>query len=523
MLDSQVYGASRPGGYHFTNVLLHAASAVILFFALKQMTRQLWPSALVAGVFAIHPAHVESVAWITERKDALSGLFGMSAIWAYGWYARQPGVGRFLLVAALLTAGLMAKPVLVTWPFLILLLDYWPLKRPFAIWLLVEKIPLLILVALSASITYYAQSSTGDLVSLAAVPLDTRITRAAMLYVVYIGKTLWPLDLAIYPVNALDNSTWGWAAAGILALLTAGSVWAARNGRRWLAVGWLWYLLVLLPTIGLVQVGLQVMADRVLYLSQIGLCVAIIWSAASWIRGRQARLASCLAGSLLLMALAVTAWRQASYWKDSEALWNRALACTPRHPFALVGLGSALLARGDAEAAMARYQEALQIDPNQCEAHYNFGLALASRRQNDTAIDHFRAALKARRDFAPAHFNLAIALSDKGDMTGASAEYQEALRITPDYAAAHNNLATILARAGDIDSATDHFRQALAIEPGIARFHYNFGNVLATGGRLDAAIEQYELALKIQPDHANSQRNLAVVRAQREAMRRQLK
>ncbi len=276
----------------------------------------------MAGIFAIHPAHVESVAWITERKDVLSGLFGMAALWAYGGYARQPGIGRYLLVAALLAAGLMAKPVLVTWPLLFLLLDYWPLKRPFAIWLLIEKIPLLILAALSASVTFYAQSSMGDVVSLAAVPLDTRVARTAMLYVVYIGKTLWPMDLTVYPADSLDNSTWGWAAAGILVLLTAGSIWAAHNGRRWLAVGWLWYLLVFLPTIGLVQVGLQVMADRFLYLPQIGLCLAIVWSAANWVGRRHARSALCLAGSLLLAVLAVTAWRQASYWKDSEALWN---------------------------------------------------------------------------------------------------------------------------------------------------------------------------------------------------------
>jgi tetratricopeptide (TPR) repeat protein len=518
MLDSELYRGTRPAGFHLTNLLLHAASAIVLFLALKQMTRQFWPSALVAGLFAVHPAHVESVAWITERKDVLSGLFGMAAIWAYGWYARRPGSGRYLLVAVLLAAGLMAKPVLVTWPLLFLLLDYWPLQRPLTGWLLLEKVPLLILVVFSAIVTYYAQSSTGDVVSLAAVPLGTRIGRAAMLYVVYLGKTLWPAGLSIYPADALDNSTWGRTAIVFLLLLTGSFIWAARRGRRWLAVGWFWYMLALLPTIGLVQVGLQVMADRVLYLPQIGLCIAIVWSAAGWVRARPARQVSCLVVSFALAALSVTAWRQASYWKDSETLWNRALACAPRNPLAMASLGSALMARGDANAAIARYQAALESDPDLNEAHYFFGLALAGRGQYDAAIAHFRIALKTRPNFAQAHFNLASALSGKGDASGAMAEYREALKITPDYAEAHNNLATLLARGGDIDAAADHFQQALASDPGVAKIHYNFGNALAGAGRLDAAIEQYELALKIQPKHADAEHNLAAIQSQRQGI-----
>jgi tetratricopeptide (TPR) repeat protein len=528
MLDAQLFGADRPGRFHLTNVLLHAACAIVLFLGLKQMTRQLWPSALVAGLFAVHPARVESVAWITERKDVLSGLFGMAALWAYGWYVRRPSVGRYLLVAVLLALGLMAKPTLVTWPLLFLLLDYWPLQRPITVRLITEKVPLLMLVAASAVVTYYGQSSTNSVMSLATVPLTDRIARAAILYFVYLGKTFWPVNLAIYPADALDHVPWGWPAAVLLVLITIAAIWAARRGWRWLAVGWLWYLIALTPTIGLVQVGLQLMADRFLYLPQIGLCIAVVWSAAQCFAASgntsRATLRACsiVAVSLVLAVLGVTAWRQTTYWKDSETLWTRALDCTPRNPLALAGLGSALLAQGDADAAIGRCEAALQIDPQLLEAHYNLGLALASGGRHDDAIAQFRAALSSKPDFAKAHFNLASELSAKGGDDAAIAEYQEALNLVPDYAEAHNNLATLLARRREIDAAVEHFEQALKLEPELAKIHYNYGNALAGAGRLDAAIGQYEEAIRIQPDHANARHNLAAVQAHRQEIIKRL-
>jgi tetratricopeptide (TPR) repeat protein len=526
MVDSQLYGADRPGGFHLTNLLLHAASAIVLFLALKQLTRQLWPCALVAGLFAVHPTHVESVAWITERKDVLCGLFGMASLWAYGWYTRRPGAGRYLLVAVLLALGLMAKPMLVTWPLLFLLLDYWPLQRPISVRLLAEKVPLLLLVAASAMATYYGQSSTNAVVSLAAVPMSARIARAAILYVVYLGKTFWPVNLAIYPTAGMDSSTWGGLAAILLALVSIAAVLEARKGRRWLAVGWLWYLIALMPTIGVVQVGFQFMADRFLYLPQIGICIAAVWSAAEWFAAPKLapgssratlRAIACIAVSLVLATLGATAWRQVSYWKDSETLWTRALDCAPRYPLALACLGSALLDRGDVDAAVDRCQAALQIDPHLPDAQYNLGLALAARGQFDAASEHFRKSLATRPESHRAHFNLASALSAQGDNDAAIAEYQEALKLMPDYAEAHNNLAAILARGGDIDAAIDHFQEALKFEPGVAKIHYNFGNALAAAGRLDAAIEQYEEALRIKPDHASARHNLAVVQERRQA------
>ena len=304
---------------HLVNVALHAANAVILFLLLRGMTAAVWRSALTAALFAVHPLHVESVAWITERKDVLSGLFGLLAIASYAWYARRPNVARYLLVATALSLGLMAKPMLVTWPLLFLLLDYWPLGRvqkgrkgerergrkgdtdhlprslsPFPPFspslLLVEKIPLFLLAAASSAVTLLAQRSAGSVISLESVPIFTRIARAAALYVAYLGETFWPVNLAaLYPGGPLEGYGPALGAVVLLALLTAAALWGAWRGQPWLAVGWFWYLGTLVPTIGLVQVGLQVMADRFLYLPQIGLCVALVWGVGSRGAGEKGR------------------------------------------------------------------------------------------------------------------------------------------------------------------------------------------------------------------------------------------
>ncbi len=331
---------------HLTNVALHAASALLLFLVLRGMTAALWPSALAAAIFAVHPLHVESVAWITERKDVLSGLFGLLAIGAYAWYARGTSVVRYLSVAAALALGLMAKPMLVTWPFVFLLLDYWPLGRvnggrytvngkeanqipttvhrppttvhrppsTSLVRLVLEKIPLFLLVAASAAVTFLAQRSGGAVISREAVPISARIARAAVLYVAYLGKTLWPSNLAAVPLysEAMVESTWAVLGAGtLLPLLTAGALWGAWRGQRWLAVGWFWYVGTLLPVIGLVQVNLQAMADRFVYLPQIGVCVALVWGAAHVTSSWHYRRWVCgIASALVVTSLMACAWRQ---------------------------------------------------------------------------------------------------------------------------------------------------------------------------------------------------------------------
>jgi tetratricopeptide (TPR) repeat protein len=436
---------------------------LLLFLLLRALTANLWPSAFVAAVFAVHPLHVESVAWITERKDMLSGLFGLLALWAYAWYARGPSMLRYLSVAAALTLGLMAKPMLVTWPLVFLLLDYWPLQRPFRAGLLLEKAPLLLLVAASAAVTFLAQRSGGSVISLESVPIYQRIARGAVLYIVYLGKTLWPANLAAaYPAAPIERCWPALGAGALLALLTAGALWGARRGQRWLAVGWFWYLGTLLPTIGLVQVGSQVMADRFLYLPQIGACVALAWgaahAAANW---PYRRWPFAAIAALLLAGFAACAWQQTSYWQNSERLWNSALACTSNNNIAHNNLGLALASRGQAKKAIAHFWEAVKIQPDDSEAQNNLGAALANRGQLDEAIVHFRKAVETKPGNAKAQKNLGMALADHGDLDEAIAHYEEAVAIEPENEQAHNKLASALAARGRLDEAVEHYQKVL--------------------------------------------------------------
>ncbi len=549
---------------HLVNLGLHAANAVILFLLLRGMTAAVWRSALAAALFAVHPLHVESVAWITERKDVLSGLFGLLALWAYAWYARRPSVLRYLLVAAALSLGLMAKPMLVTWPLLFLLLDYWPLGRvekggkgagekgrkgdtdhlpnspspfpPFSPSLLiVEKIPLFLLAAASSAVTFLAQQSRGAISTLEAVPISARFARAAVLYVAYLGKTLWPVNLAVvYPGRPLEGYGPALGAGLLLAVVTAGVLWGAWRGKRWLAVGWFWYLGTLVPTIGLVQVGLQVMADRFLYLPQIGLCVALVWGVGS--RGEREKgrkgespptrdpqggapgappfslspflpRSLSLLSALLLACLMVCAWRQAGYWQNSETLWIRTLACTAQNPRAHNFLGTALAGRGEAVAAIAQYRKALEIQPDYVKAHNNLGAALAARGRVDEALAQYQNALELQPDDANAHNNLGNVMAGRGEVDEAIAQYRQALEIQPDYVDAHDNLGLALARRGDLEEAIAQYRQALAIQPDDVKTHNNYGAALAGRRQFAEAITHFRKAVEVQPDFAVARNN----------------
>jgi Flp pilus assembly protein TadD len=365
--------------------------------------------------------------------------------------------------------------------------------------LVVEKIPLLLLVAASAVVTFLAQRSRGNVISLEAVPISTRIARAAVLYVVYLGKTLWPVNLAaLYPGGPAE-SIWPALGAGILlALLTAGALWGAWRGQRWLAVGWFWYLGILLPTIGLVQAGTQVMADRFLYLPQIGLCVALVWGAA-YLAGpcRYRRWPLAAIAGLLVTALMVCAWRQTSYWQNSETLLTHTLACTSQNSMAHNNLGLALAARGQIDEAMAHYRKALEIIPNYELAHTNLGNALAGRGMVDEAIVHYRKALEIKPQLAGAHNNLGIALAGHGQVDEAIAHFRKALEIEPDFAGAHNNLGRALAERGEVNEAMAHYRKALEIDRDFVQAHKNLGDALAGRGRFDEAHAQYQKALDL--------------------------
>jgi protein O-mannosyl-transferase len=542
-LDCQLYGTQHPGLHHLTNVVLHAAVVISLFLVLWQMTGSLWPSAFVAAVFAVHPLRAESVAWVSERKDLLSGLFFMLTLAAYLRYVRHPfSWGRYLLVIAVFALGLLAKPMLVTLPFVLLLLDYWPLRRlavkPLAAsqatWrrVIAEKLPLLLLAAVSCRVTSLAQQAA--IIPVDMVPIHTRIVNALISYVAYIGQFFYPSGLVLfcpYPNEGVPL----WKVVGAAAVLVGISLAALLARRRlpYLFVGWFWYVGMLVPVIGLVQVGLQAMADRYTYLPQIGLSIALTWTAVA--AGQKflsaGRVASYrgwaygVASSLLIAVLVACGWRQTSLWENSETIWTHTLAFTTNNTFAHNNLGAALAKRDAVDAAIAHFQKATALSPTFAMSYANLGAALDASGQSDAAaaaymkadlspcldaIDRSRKALKANPNSWRDHFNLGNALAGCGEFEEAAAEYRKVAELRPDCAAAHNNLANVLLTQHRSDAAIAEYRKAIAINPKYADACNNLGTVLADRGELDAAIVQFRRAVQIAPAFASAHGNLGM-------------
>ena len=453
MLDCQLHGLNA-GWHHFTNVLLHTIAVVLLFFALRRMTGALWRSAFVAAVFAVHPLHVESVAWVAERKDVLSAVFFMLTLLAYFHYTRAPSAGRYLIVALAVALGLMSKPMLVTLPFVLLLLDYWPLGRIESLksdaarellQVVIEKIPLIALSAVSSIVTFLAQR--GAIGWTEQLPITARLSNAAVTYVVYIWQMLWPAKLAVFyphPENRLP--TW----EIILALIVlAGITMAACIGRRrtpYLITGWLWYLGMLVPVIGLVQVGWQGHADRYTYLPQIGLYIAITWAVAdltvSW---RFPRMGLGVVAALLVGVLSWRAWLQTSYWRDSETLFTHALAVTSNNDVALNNLGIIFLDKGQLDKAIANLQAAIVLRPENGPAHDNLAKALLQKGRLAEAMVHYRKFLEIEPGNVEARNTLGTTLIQQGRVSEAIAQWEEVLAIQPDNGNAASNLAWVFA------------------------------------------------------------------------------
>jgi len=447
MADCQIYGLWA-GGHHLTSVALHALAAMFLFLALHTMTASLWRSAFVAAVFAVHPLRVESVVWISERKDVLSGVFFMLTLWAYARYAQQPSRGRYAAVAAWYGVGLLCKNSLVTLPFVLLLLDWWPLQRvkpgaPF--WGLVkEKIPLFLLTIGSCVATFLVPEKMPGF---GQIPFLECVENAVVSYGIYLRQIVFPTGLAIPYINP-PNGLPFWEmtlAFGVLAAISIG-VLAFRKGRPYLVVGWLWYLGMLVPMIGLVQPSYLAHADRYTYLSGIGLTLAGTWVvedwSASW-KHRQLMLGGLMAA--VIGVLMVCAWTQAGYWKSNETLWLRTLACDPGNFMAHYNLGNVLRQKGKMDEAIAQYREAVQSNPSYGKAHNNLGIALRQQGNVDEAIAQFQAALQIMPDNESIHFNLARAFLQKGSNGEAIVQYQLALQIAPADIEVQNNLAWLLA------------------------------------------------------------------------------
>ncbi|MGD0060626.1 MAG: tetratricopeptide repeat protein [Verrucomicrobiia bacterium] len=476
-LDCQWFGMNA-GGYHAVNVVLHTASTVLLFLVLRRMTGATWRSACVAAVFGVHPLHVQSVAWVAERKDVLSGLFWMLAMGGYARYVEQPTRGRYAAAVGWYAMGLMAKPMVVTLPFVLLLLDYWPLGRtrwapsvvdhhaPLRFGALVrEKVPFFALAAVSCGVTIWAQHSGGAISSLERLPLGPRMANAVVSYVRYMKETVWPSGLAVfYPYRAWSPETV--VVAGAILMAVSGVViWRARR-EPYLAVGWFWFLGTLVPAIGLVQVGGQSMADRYTYLPLIGLFIMLCWSVpARAIERRNRKVIAGVAAAAAVMACAALSRVQVRYWKDSETLFRRALDVTRDNWLAQDGLGVVLEQSGRIPEAIGHLEQALRIKPDFPEAQCNLGIALGQAGRIPEAIGHLKEALQIKPDFAEAHYNLGVALMATGRMPEAIEQFEQALRINPNYAEAHCNLGIALGQAGRIPEAIGHLKEALRIKP----------------------------------------------------------
>ena len=554
MLDVQLFGLN-PAGHHLTSILLHALSSVLLFLTLRTVTGSTWRSLIVAALFGLHPLRAESVAWVAERKDALSTVFWFLTMLAYARYVRALAAGNreartyYALTLLCFACGLMAKPMLVTLPFALLLLDFWPLKRTEqkkVTSLILEKVPLFLLSLASCVVTFFVQRTAGAVNEYTSV--GYRLSNAVIALIRYLGKIFWPTDLAFFYPH--PNKWPALLVAGAVVLLVVISVLAVRLRQRHpaLLVGWCWFLGTLVPVIGLVQVGQQSIADRYTYIPSVGILIAVTWGiGALATRVPQSRATLGIAAGVAALCCLVLTRQQARVWKSTESLCRHAIAVVPGNYLAHDMLGAALEKRGANTEAMREHLLALEIKPDYADAYNNLAVALQHQGKLAKAVEHYQRALQLRTRYPEAHFNLAVALESAGQFDNAATEYsraiaqrpnyadahynlgllhgrlgrldkavasfQTALRINPNLADAHNNLGVIFDRMGQFNQAIQHYQQAIIVKPDHARTHFNLGVALTRIGQLNVAANAFETALQLKPDYAEARTNLAAVRA----------
>jgi len=502
MLDAELFGLDA-GAHHRTNAALHALNALLCFLALRALTRATWPGALAAALFALHPLRVQSVAWVSERKDLLAALFFFLGLLAYVRYARAPRLGRYVLVFAALAAGLAAKPTAVVLPPVLLLVDLWPLERfrrtPWGR-LVLEKLPLFLLVLLSSAVTVAAQRASGALGSFEALPLDARVSNALVAYATYLGRTLWPAGLAFFqPHPAFVDpgwSAWNLRALGAAVLVAGLGALALHQRRRrpYLLFGWLWFLGTLVPMIGLVQVGEQSWAERYTYLSLVGVYLAAALGAAELAGTRPGLQAPIVAAAgAVLVACFLRTRVEVAYWRDSYALYDRALAVTERNYVAHAGLANLLRRDGRREEARREYEEALAIKPDFAPALYSYGLFHQDEGRLEQAIELYERALEAYPALVLARVNLGGARAELGDYEGALADLALALDLAPDHPDAHFNLALIAFRRGDDELAREHVAPVVRAYPDYAKARTLLGVLDERAGRRAQAVRHLRI------------------------------
>jgi Tfp pilus assembly protein PilF len=530
MLDCELYRLN-PMGHHLTNLIIHMANSILLFLVFKLMTGAVWRSAFVAAIFAIHPLHVESVAWISERKDVLSTFFGLLMICAYYRYIKTPSLKNYLLVIIFLSLGLMAKPMLVTFPFVLLLLDFWPLKRfhykndnllqsektPYygskgIFRLILEKIPLFIPVVISSYLTFLAQKSGGTVKALEALSLKTRIANALVSYVSYILKAIWPSDLAVFyphPGNTLP----AWQIFGSALVIATACFWVILTLRKYpyIGVGLFWYLGTLIPVIGLVQVGNQAMADRYTYIPLIGFFIIVSWGVSDLsIKWRYRKIILGIPAVIILSAMVVCTACQLTYWKNGITLFEHAIEVTENNYKAQNNLGTAF-GLVDLDKAVFHYKEALKIKPDYVTALNNLGTALLKKENYDEAVVYFNKVLKINPQKTDARMDLANIFFLQAKPEKAISQYKEILKTDPENANAHYNLAYMLSAQKKIDQAEHHYKETLRINPNHEKAHYNFANIELKQGKLKEALAHFSEAIKIKPDYVQAYNKIGLI------------
>ena len=526
MLDCQLFGLNA-GWHHLGNILFHLANTILLFAFLNGTTKKFWPSSFVSLLFALHPLHVESVAWAAERKDVLSSFFLLLALITYSTYTRRPGLKNYLIFALFFVLGLLSKPMLVTLPFLLLLLDYWPLCRLRAtenkqlplLALVYEKLPLFIFSGLSCLITIIVQSQSGAIKSLQMIPLQSRLANALVTYVMYLKKTVWPTNLTIlypYPKSIPLPLVIG---AIVTLLLISLVAFRYRRKKPFLLVGWLWYVGTLLPVIGIVQVGVQSMADRYTYVPLIGIFIMVSFAAAEWAGGsdtkRLRREKLCLfCGTIILLSLTNITWQQAKKWQNSTTLFQYTLAVSDDNYTAHNYLAQALATDGKFKEAENHYQEALKIQANYSEALVNLGILLAEQGRLEQAKIYLEKAAINDPLNPKILNNLGNIYKSKGELQRSTTYYRKAISENPNYEEALFNLANTLEKQNKFQESISLYTKAIEINPEFAAAYNGLGVSWAREGNMERAVMYFKKALKLRPGYSQAMKNLELANRQ---------